>query len=77
MSSSYTFQQSSLENLIASYEQSFKEIIDIQRLKDAMLFASLFYALRRFTIKYIQKRDVTVKSYEECFIKFDVILKEV
>jgi homoserine kinase type II len=73
----YTFQRNNFDNLIASYEQNFKEKVDIQSLKKSMLFASLFYALRRFTIKYIQQRDVTVKPYEEYLIKFDAILQEV
>ena len=75
--STNTFQRSSFESLIASYEQNFQDKIEVTKLKEAMLFASFFYALLRFTLKYIQKWDVTVKPYDEYLVRFDVILKEV
>ena len=38
-----------------------------------MKYAALFYACQRFNTKYIEKREIEVKDYNEYLIKFDEI----
>jgi len=60
--------------LLDEYNQKSPKSIEKKVLKEAMLFATLFYAVKRFNTKYIEKRNVNVKSYEECLLKFENIL---
>ncbi|CAA6812056.1 MAG: Type II homoserine kinase [uncultured Sulfurovum sp.] len=73
----YLFKKTHLEALLDAYNKSFGREVHVAELKEAMLFASLFYALQRFITKYIERRNVAVKGYEEYLIKFDVILGEI
>jgi len=62
-----------LDVLLDKYNQISPKKIEKKVLIEAMLFATLFYALKRFNTKYIEKRNVNVKSYEECLLKFEDI----
>lgn len=44
-------------------------------IKEYMLYSALFYACQRFNTKYVEKRDVDVKDYDEYLIKFEEIKK--
>ncbi len=63
-----------LEVLLDTYNQKAPKKIESKSLKEVMLFATFFYAVKRFNTKYIEKRNVNVKSYEESLLKFDDIL---
>jgi len=44
----YLFKKTHLEALLDEYKRSFGSEVNVVELKEAMLFASLFYALQRF-----------------------------
>ncbi len=65
---------SSLEALLSAYAIRHRRV-DWGELKRHMLFASLFYAVRRFHTRHIEKRGVNVKDHGEYIAKFDRIFQ--
>ncbi len=65
-----------LYTLLDSYNSISLQRVELNIFKKYMLFASLFYAMRRFYIKYIEKSNISVKDYKEYLIKFDKIYQD-
>lgn len=62
-----------LNKLLEAYNAFSNKIVTINVMKPIMLYSAFFYAVQRFYTKYIEKRNVIVKDYDEYIFKFDQI----
>ena len=62
-----------LDALLDGYNRYSFVKADYKSIKTYMLFASLYYALKRFHTQYIEKRDIK-KDYKEFIKKYDRVL---
>lgn len=59
--------------ILLSYNKNSPIKINQNEIKQYMMYAALFYSCQRFNTKYIEKRDVAVKDYNEYLVKFNII----
>lgn len=61
--------------IIEKYNKNSPQKVVKEEIKKYMMYASLFYACQRFNTKFIEKRNVNVKDYNEYLNKFENIEK--
>jgi len=69
----YTLNNKFFINIVKAYNKTTSMIIEKNSIKEYMRYSCLFYACQRYNTKYIEKRDVEVKDYNEYLIKFENI----
>lgn len=70
----YNLKDAYFNAILLAYNEYAPVKINERDIKHYMLYASLFYACQRFNTKFIEKRDVQIKDYNEYLVKFDNIL---
>lgn len=72
----YILNKDKFDSIIEEYNKNTPKKATQREMRMYMMYASLFYAAQRFNTKYIEKRPVNVKDYNEYLIKFKVIMSE-
>lgn len=69
----YNLNENKFNDIIKEYNKNAPQKVNKEEIKQYMMYAALFYASQRFNTKYIEKRAVNVKDYNEYLIKFEEI----